>query len=252
MTKKDKTYSFDAILSLFEDYEDNDIIEDEIIEKEIVYKKRKKVVHRDVLKERKIKTEKRDYINKEDLFLLMYDYLKLTEEIGNLGRIRRFREDKLRFIKGKPKKRVRKPTLKEVNKIRKEIFDQLMISYHKIAAKFIKHPNFRGYTKDKIVSCEDLINDSYVRALDIGKFGNSNYGTPYFLRFNYLVSDNVFSFWTQQIGNNFLQYLNKQNSYQNKKWDVLNQIICRHNIENIDNGVKGFYIGIGDVVSRED
>jgi len=230
------------LLDLFDDYKSD---KKEIKEK----KKRKKVVHRDVIKIKRKRKEKRDYVDKDELYTLMCNFKHLSHEIECYDIIK-FRKQRKNFILKKRKNDI--IDIKTLKKLKKEIQDELILNYYNIANKFIKHPNFRGYTKDMSISCEDLINDAIERALGIGKKGNTNYGIPYFARFDIFEFDNVFSFFTQQIGNYFLQYLNKQYSHENKKWEMLNRIINRHNIENIKNGIKGYYVGIGDVCERDD
>ena len=228
--KKEECFKFDEVFesianlledtgkSILDSFESKDSTEE-------IKKERKKVVHRDVLKERRDKKEKRDYADKEELYHLMHDFQRTCRRIEDCGETN------------------------ELLKRKKELQDILILSYYKIVEKFIKHPNFRGYSEQQK---EDMAHDAVMRAMQIGKEGNPNYGTPYFARFNLDEYDNVFSFFTQQITNFFLQFLNKYHAHENKKWENLNRIINRHNIDNIRDGIKGFYIGIGDVINKED
>lgn len=228
--KKEECFKFDEVFesianllevtgkSILDSFEGKDSTEE-------IKKERKKVIHRDVLKERRDKKEKRDYADKEELYHLMHDFQRTCRRIEECGET------------------------EELLSRKKELQDILILSYYRIANKFIKHPNFRGYPESQK---QDMINDAVVRAMQIGKEGNVNYGIPYFARFNLDEYNNIFSFFTQQIQNFFLQFLNKQYAHENKKWEVLNKIINQHNINNIRDGVKGYMVGIGDVVNKED
>jgi len=150
------------------------------------------IIHRDTLKKRRDKKEKRDFVDKKELFDLIVKYKELC-------------------LKDKENDELSNERLK-LRKI-------LMINYVKIAEKLLKHTHFRKYPDD--VKC-DLLSESLVASLSIGKDKkNKNYGIEYFARFNHEKYDNVFAFWTQQIKNFYYMYLKKEYKYVNTKWESL-------------------------------
>jgi hypothetical protein len=212
-------------------FSDNDVPKNikKINYKENQPKKRKKVIHKNTEKEKRDKKQDNDYSDKKVLYKKMVEFQNLFNMIVE------YDEDK------------NTESLDLLQEMKKEVQDFLLLEYYKIANRFVGHPNFKNYTKEQK---EDMIGYALIKAMSIGLPGNSNYGIPYFARFNTKKYNNVFSFYTQQIGNFFIQCIKDHYSYEEKKWKNLNRIIIKHNIENIESGIKGFNMSLGDVVTK--
>jgi len=181
------------------------------IEKKVC--ERKKVIHRNLEKKKRNVKNKRDYIDKHEMY-----------------------ENMVLFINSDYKDTSARKFLVE--------------SYYLVAKKLINSKNFYMYSQD---NKNDMISESVIKGLSIGKEGRSNYGIPYFARFDPNRTDNVFSFFSQMIGNFFIQYLNGHYEYENIKQSNLERMIndfeCKNNYSNT---AKGSKFGIGGCVDAKE
>lgn len=214
---REKTYSF---LDVFN-------VEREVIEVP-KKKKRKKALHFNLLKETR-KSTKKDYFNKEYVFYMFCRYKRceyMIEEIKNRTDKNKTRE----FL--------------EKNKI--EIYNFLVKNYVKLATNKINHMNFRSIPQH--IKTE-MINDAVMRGLESGsRETNENFGTPYILRFDEYRSKEIFSYWTQQVSNFFIQYLISEKNQTDIKHLNLQSIISKFNQ---DWGKSGIRFNVSTVIDKE-
>jgi len=201
-------------------------------------RKRKKVVHKSILKKKRTKSEKRDYVNKKRLYSLMCAWQKINRTMNKLVYRIEHRQMSDKIMNANVEE------LKTKSGLLKNVSDELMLNYYKIGQGYIKTSNFRNYS---YMHQQDMIHEAVERALNIGKKGNKNYGTPYFARYNVKKYNNVLSFFTQQIGNFWLQNLKKHYNYQEEKQVTLHTIIDNFQQQCQAIGVKGVHMNLGDV-----
>ncbi|HPB34353.1 MAG TPA: hypothetical protein PLW61_06285 [Caldisericia bacterium] len=194
----------------------------------VIEEKKKRVVtiYKDTLKiERKTK-EKRDFVDKQDLFKKIKRY-KILQRMNHRG------------------------TIQDENKIEfKFLRDYLILKYREVAKKLTNHSHFRNYTTEEK---EDMIAYAIIRALGIGIQGRSNYGVEYFVRFDPEKHDNVFSFWTQVVKCFFYQYLNNYYGEKNVKQVVLQSMIDQFEYDAKEiHGCPGAQFQLADGMDSED
>lgn len=155
-------------------------------------------VYKDTLKKERKTTEKRDFVNKVDLY----------------KKVKRYQVLQRNKFKGK---------LKEEDEIEyKYLRDYLILKYVAVAKKLLNHSHFRSYSDEEK---EDMAMYALIKGLSVGLEGRSNYGTEYFIRFDTANRDNVFAFWTQVIKIFYYQYLNEHYRESNIKQNVLESMV---------------------------
>ena len=195
-----------------------DWLEEEVTEERHKKEKEGPNLHGDLLKEERKVKEKRDFINKSDLYEKLKRYKVLQFE--------------------KFKNEIKKEDEIEYSFLRK----YLIKKYSQMATKLLNHGRFRFYQQaDK----DDMFQDAVLKALNIGMKGKSNYGREYLCRFNFDKHNNVFAFWTQMIIMFFFQYLNSGTEFSDMKQFVLRDMVANFESE------WGLPFYFGDCVDSE-
>lgn len=194
----------------------------------VIEEKKKRVVtiYKDTLKQERKTKEKRDFVNKQDLFKKVKRY-KILQRMNHRGTIQEEHKIEFKFLR-----------------------DYLILKYREVAKKLTNHSHFRNYTNEEK---EDMIAYAIIRALGIGLQGRSNYGVEYFVRFDTEKHDNVFSFWTQVIKCFFYQYLNNYYGEKNVKQVVLQSMIDQFEYDAKEiHGCPGAKFQLSDGVDFDD
>ena len=177
-----------------------------------IKKERIKNYHRSIKKAKRTSKKKNDYMDKDELYADIIMYICAA---------RRIRHSSIK------KKNI--DEMIDMLNIMQEKEDILKLKYTEVISHCINQCNFRNYN-DAIRN--DLMSYAVVNGLDKGRRkSNKRYGTPYIFRFNPDKSNNVFSFWTQMIGNFFKQVLKDHYSQIEISKEVLNDMMTVYEIK---------------------